>query len=121
MLANHPPIAVETAEPTVPFDDPDCRYVALPDTMRTFAPPVVQDWRQHPKGQAVLAQLAAGLVASPGGMGATVIDLFDHDLDTREFIGQLLGEGEISILADRPGERLTVSEAVFAGVWRVKH
>ncbi len=120
MLANHPPIAVETAEPTVPFDDPDCRYVALPDTMRTFVSPAVPDWRQHPKGQAVLAQLAAGLTASRGGMGTTVIDLLDDDLDTREFVGQILGEGEISILADRPGERLTISEAVFAGVWRVK-
>ena len=121
MLDNHPPIAVETAEPVSPFDDPECRYVAMPEAMRTFVPPPVGDWRQNPKGKAILSQLAVGLESSHQGKESTTVSLFGHELDTCQFIEQILGEGEISILADKPGERLTISEAVFAGVWRVKH
>jgi hydrogenase-1 operon protein HyaF len=120
MLDNHTPIATETAAPVSPFDDPECRYVALPETMQTFAPPPVPDWLHNPKGRAVLAQLAEGLSASHVGREATVIDLLAEELETRDFIGQLLGEGEISLLADKPGQRLTISEAVFAGVWRIR-
>ncbi len=116
MLDTHAPIAVETAEPVSPFDDPECRYVAMPENMRTFASPILGDWRQNPEGRAVLSQLAASL----GNGEATVIDLSRHDLDTRDFIGQILGEGELSILADKPGERLIVNEAVFTGVWRIR-
>ena len=119
MLDKHPTIATETAEPVSPFDDPECLYVALPEAMRTFVPPSLGDWRQIPEGKAVLSQWATGLDASKG-MEPTVIDLSVYALDTRQFIEQILGEGEISILADKPGERLTISEAVFAGVWRVK-
>lgn len=99
MLDTHAPIAVETAEPVSPFDDPECRYVAMPENMRTFASPILGDWRQNPEGRAVLSQLAASL----GNGEATVIDLSRHDLDTRDFIGQILGE-----------------EAVFTGVWRIR-
>jgi hydrogenase-1 operon protein HyaF len=53
-------------------------------------------------------------------MESTVIDLSLYDLDTRNFIEQILGEGELSILADKPGERLIINEAVFTGVWRVR-
>ncbi len=120
MLDNHTPIAVETAESVSPFDDPECRYVAMPEAMRTFAPPLVQDWRQNPEGRTVLSQLAAGVGDSLNGLGSTVIDLSPYGLDTRNFIEQILGEGEISILADRPGQRLTISESVFTGVWRIK-
>ncbi len=120
MLDKHPPIAIETAEPVSPFDDPEFLYVALPEAMRTYAPPLVGDWRHNLEGKAVLSQLATGLDASKG-TEPTVIDLSGYALDTRQFIEQILGEGEISILADKPGERLNISEAVFAGVWRVKH
>ena len=121
MLDNHPPIAVKPADPVRPFDDPECVYVAMPEAMRTFVPPPVGDWRQNPKGKAILSQLAVGLESSHQGKESTTISLSGHELDTCQFIEQILGEGEISILADKPGERLTISEAVFAGVWRVKH
>lgn len=120
MLDNHPPIAFEPAEPVSPFDDPDFRYVAMPETMRTFAVPPVLDWRQNPKGKAVLAQLSIGLDTSRRGIGSTVVDLSHYGLETSEFVGQILGHGEISILADKPGQRLNISEAVFTGVWRIK-
>ena len=121
MLDNHPPIAVKPADPVRPFDDPECLYVALPEAMRTFVPPPVRDWRHNPKGKTILSQLAVGLESSHHGRGSTTVSLSGHEPDTCQFIEQILGEGEISILADKPGERLTISEAVFAGVWRVKH
>jgi hydrogenase-1 operon protein HyaF len=120
MLFNHPPIAIETAEPVSPFDDPECLYVALPETMSTFVPPSMQDWRHNPKVGTILSALLDGLKAKPVGVESTVIDLTDYDTDTCELIGQILGEGEISILVDRPKRRLIISESVFAGVWRVK-
>ena len=121
MLDKHPPIAVKPADPVRPFDDPECLYVALPEAMRTFAPPSVRDWRQNPEGKAILSQLVVGLESSHHGKESTTVSLSGHEPDTCQFIEQILGEGEISILADKPGERLTISEAVFAGVWRVKH
>ena len=121
MLFNHPPIAIETAEPVSPFDDPECLYVALPETMSTYVPPSVQDWRHNPKVGTILSALLDGLKTKPVGVESTVIDLTEYDTDTRDLIGQILGEGEISILADRPTRRLIISESVFAGVWRVKH
>lgn len=120
MLDNHAPIVVETATPVSLFDDPECRYVAMPENMRTFVPPSVQDWRHNSKGRAVLSQLAAGLAARLKGMESTVIDLSHYALDTRNFIEQILGEGEISVFADKLGDRLSISEAVFTGVWRVR-
>ena len=121
MLDKHAPIAVEIAEPVSPFDDPECRYVAMPEAMRTYAPPLLaQDWRQNPQGRAVLSQLAAGVADSLNGKEAAIIDLSSYDAETRSFVEQILGEGELSILADRPGERLIVNEAVFTGVWRVR-
>lgn len=115
MLEKHAPIAVETAEPVSPFDDPECRYVAMPEAMRTFVPPSVRDWRYNPKASAVLSQLAASLKAREPAR----IDWSD-DGEARKFLGEILGEGEISILADRPGARLSIGETVFAGVWRVR-
>ena len=119
-LAKHPAIAVETAERISPFDDPECLYIPLPETMRTFEPPQVGDWQQNPQVKQVLAQLVAGLTASDGGIESANIDLSEYDSATRELLGQLLGEGEISILADRAVEYFTVKEAVFTGVWRIK-
>ena len=119
-LAKHPSIAVETAEPISPFDDPECLYVPLPETMRTFEPPVVGGWQQNPQVKQVLEQIAAGLSASQSGIESAIIDLSEYDLATRELLGQILGEGEISILADRAAEYFTVNEAVFTGVWRIK-
>jgi len=121
MLDKHAPIALETAAPTTPFDDPECLYVALPDTMRTFAAPSVHGWGEIPQGQTLFSRLAEGLAASQQGLDAPIIDLSVYAPDTRNFIDQVLGEGEISILADAVGGRLSISEAVFTGVWRVRH
>lgn len=115
MLDKHTPIALETAEPISPFDDPECRYVAMPQAMRTFVPPMARDRRRNPDAIALLSRLTASLKAGE----PTQIDL-PNDRETRDFLDEILGEGEISILADQPGQRLSISEAVFAGVWRVR-
>jgi len=121
MLDKHAALALEAAVPVTPFDDPECLYVALPETMRTFAPPSLHGWGEIPEGKQLLTRLAEGLASSRQGGDAAVIDLSAYEADTRTFADQVLGEGEISILADAPGGRLIVNEAVFTGVWRVRH
>jgi hydrogenase-1 operon protein HyaF len=121
MLDKHAPLAVETAAPTVPFDDPECQYVALPETMKTFVAPSLHAWGEIPEGRVLLARLAENLAAQRQGQAAPPIDLMAYTADIREFVGQVLGEGEISILADSADGRLGINEAVFTGVWRIRH
>ncbi|MDD5035187.1 MAG: hydrogenase expression/formation protein [Methylococcaceae bacterium] len=120
MLDQHALIAVETAPPVSPFDDPECQYLAMPQSMRTFAAPSAQDWGRIPGARELLTRLADGLSSSCHGMGPTLIDLAPFDEDIRHFMDQLLGEGEISVLADAPSQRLNIVEAVYTGVWRVR-
>ena len=121
MLDKHTPIATEIAEPISPFDDPECLYVPMPEGMRTFSSPSLHDWRQVPRGKTLLSRLANGLNTSLKAQESEVIDLSDYPLDTQNFVEQVLGEGEISILADAVGERLNIAESVFTGVWVVKY
>jgi hydrogenase-1 operon protein HyaF len=121
MLDKHTPIAVETATPTIPFDDPECLYVALPESMLTYAPPSVHGWGEIPDGKVLLARLAESLAASRNSLEAPIIDLSGFVADIKNFIDQVLGHGEISILADAAAGRLSINESVFTGVWRVRH
>lgn len=116
MLDSHAPIITETAPPMSPFDDPECAYLAMPDAMRTFSAPSLHGTLDNAQGRAILQQLADSLKTSQ----TATIDLCQHTTETCGFVEQILGEGEISILADRPSERLLINEAVFAGVWRVR-
>lgn len=120
MLNKHPLIVGEIAESISPFDDPECRYMPLPETMQAFVAPSLHDWRQNPWGKALLGLLVDGLAASLRGEAAPCIDLSAYDASTRNFVDQVLGEGEISVLADSPPARLSIHESVFAGVWRVR-
>jgi len=121
MLDKHTPIAAIPAQPVSPFDDPECTYVALPEGMRTFSAPSLHDWRQVPGASDLLNLLADGLDACVKGQQPPVIDLSGHSPEARNFVEQVLGEGEISVLADATDEKLNIVESVFTGVWVVKH
>ncbi|WNV05663.1 hydrogenase expression/formation protein [Candidatus Methylospira mobilis] len=120
MLDKHLEIASDCAEPISPYDDPDCRYVAMPEAMHTFAAPSLYDVSVEGDGRHILAQLKQGLVNCLNGVGSTPVDLSPHDAATVKFTRELLGTGEISILADRSGQSVMVDEAVFTGVWHVQ-
>jgi len=121
MLDKHYPIAAKIAEPISPFDDPECQYVAMPEGMRTFSAPSLHNWAHVPQARPIFTQLSDSLAANLKGTELPTIDLFGYDLDSRNFIGEVLGEGEISILADRLAERLNITETVFTGIWVAKY
>lgn len=120
MLDKHFEIATEVAAPVSPYDDPDCRYVAMPEAMHTFVAPSVYDISAEAESRQVLALLKQGLAACLNGAESKPVDLLQHDAATLKFVRELLGTGEISILADFSERRLMVDEAVFTGVWHVQ-
>jgi hydrogenase-1 operon protein HyaF len=117
MLNEHSRIAIENAPFVSPFDDPECQYFALPETMQTFVAPSIVDWRDNPEGKAILQQLVDSLRIGE----SIVINLQSLASHTRQFIAEVLGEGEISVLADKADQRLVIREAVFAGVWQIQN
>ena len=120
MLDKHLEIASDCAAPVSPYDDPDCSYVAMPEAMHTFAAPSLYDIAADAGGCQVLAQLKNGLTGCLNGAGNNSVDLLQYDAPTVKFTRELLGTGEISILADLPDRRVMVDEAVFTGVWQVR-
>jgi hydrogenase-1 operon protein HyaF len=120
MLDKHLEIASDCAAPVSPYDDPDCRYVPMPEAMQTFAAPSIYDIAADAGGCRVLAQLKDGIAGCLSGAGNKQIDLLQYNPATVKFTRELLGTGEISILADLPGRRVMVDEAVFTGVWHVQ-
>lgn len=116
MLDRHLGVSVEPAEVSVPFDDPECSFTAMPQSVWTFVPPPRLDLRDSPSVGAILSRLTANLKAG----GTAIVALPDDDPKTRATVEEILGAGESRILADRCGERLIAEEAVFAGVWKIK-
>lgn len=117
MAYRHIPIALETASPVSPFDDPECQYLAMPQAMATFTPPSLGDWRPDPEGLAVLRRLAENLADCRAGQAVQPLDLATAGLDTRRFLDQVLGLGENTILLEGEGSPVRIHETVFAGVW----
>lgn len=113
-------IAIQPAALVSPFDDPECAYLAMPDGMQTFRAPCLQDdWQgeEAAAGRALLQQIAASLA---GGQPQGQWPLQALDADSRRFIGEVLGRGEISIRIAAPPLRLEVEESVFAGLWQIR-
>jgi hydrogenase-1 operon protein HyaF len=120
MLDKHLEIASDIAAPVSPYDDPDCLYMAMPEAMHTFSAPSIYDLAADAGGCQLLAQLKDGLIGCLSGADNNQVDLLQYDAATVKFTRELLGTGEISILADLPDRRVMVDEAVFTGVWHVR-
>jgi hydrogenase-1 operon protein HyaF len=96
-------------------DGVELDYMEMPKSMRTYAMPAVPEPDEVEDIAAALAiltevrdRLAAGIAAS--------FDLGGLDWQNRAFVDQILGEGEVSIVA---GAAVQAQESVLAGVWRV--
>ncbi len=104
--------------------DPDGEildYMEMPREMVTFDLPIApepEDTAGMELGKAKLNELAAVLSSYKIGQPATVLDLTDMEPQDVGLINQIMGEGEVSMVA---GNNIQVQEAVFAGVWRVLH
>jgi hydrogenase-1 operon protein HyaF len=92
----------------------------MPKGMRTYAMPEMPEADEAQIYRAALAKLhevLAALRAAPPAGHTIEIELTPLDTPNREFISQLLGEGEVSIIA---GANIQAQEAVLAGVWRLQ-
>ncbi len=100
-------------------DGDELSYMEMPKGMRTYSMPAVPEKEEAEAFRAALAKLEEVLcvlrTAPPPG---TTLEIGLNALDkpNRDLIGQLLGEGEVSIIA---GASIQAQEAVLAGVWRI--
>ncbi len=97
-------------------DGVELDYPAMPEEMTTYRMPrISQDLNGADLAQAkaVLQQVERDLASYPATR--KTVDLIGLNSTNRQFIDELLGEGEVSIIC---GGGLKIQEAVLAGVWR---
>lgn len=100
-------------------EDGSLEYMEMPDNMRVYSMPQIPERDEIDGVEAAIALLGEMKAAMDGfriGEPARVFDLAGLDAANRRLIDQVLGEGEVSIIA---GERVQAQESVLAGVWRV--
>lgn len=96
-------------------DGAELVYMEMPKAMRTYSMPAVPEPEEVEDVGAALAVLAEVRDALAAGQPAR-FDLTALDGANRAFIDQILGEGEVSVVA---GATIQAQESVLAGVWRV--
>jgi hydrogenase-1 operon protein HyaF len=100
-------------------DAGDFAFMEMPKGMHAYTAPEMPEPDEAKAFRPALEKLEAVLSAlrSAPGSGASVeIDLGDLDEANRAFMDQMLGEGEVSIIA---GSAIQAQEAILAGVWRI--
>lgn len=100
-------------------DGAELSYMEMPQGMQTYSMPAVPEKRETEALGPALARLdevLAALRSAPPAGETIAISLDDLDRPNRDFISQLLGEGEVSIIG---GASLQAQESVLAGVWRI--
>lgn len=94
-------------------------YMEMPEGMSVFSTPELPEPEEAEGLQEALTRLTEvkeGLESCRIESPAQSFDLMDLDQKNREFVDQMLGEGEVSIIA---GACIQAQESVLAGVWRV--
>jgi hydrogenase-1 operon protein HyaF len=95
-------------------------YLQMPQEMATYSMPRIStDLNPADLAQAknILQQLEQDLIVFPSA--SEPIDLATLDQPSRQFINELLGEGEVSLICS--GERNSrIQESALAGVWRLQ-
>ena len=100
-------------------DGAELAYMEMPKAMRIYSAPEAPEKEEAEAFLPALAKLDEVLDAlralPPAG---TTVEIALNALDTanRDFISQVLGEGEVSIVA---GAKVQAQEAVMAGIWRI--
>ena len=96
-------------------DGAELSYMEMPKGMRTYAMPAVPEPDEVEDIGSALALLAKVRDALAEGRNAS-FDLGGLDTQNRSFVDQVLGDGEVSIVA---GSSIQAQESVLAGLWRV--
>jgi hydrogenase-1 operon protein HyaF len=95
-------------------------YMQMPSSMSVFSAPSLpepEDAEARDAGKAALQEALCALESMTNGEQAAAIDITHLDGANRKFIDQVLGEGEVSVVA---GATHQAQESVLAGVWRVQ-
>lgn len=95
-------------------------YMEMPEGMMTFVRPAVPEPEEAvgvEAAKAVLEDVLLALRAFKPGKLASSFDLGRLDAANLAFIDQVLGSGEVSIVA---GADVQIQESVMAGIWRVR-
>lgn len=122
-MAEFPDIPVIGIGPGSQEDGAGLEYMVMPGDMRTYQPPPLPEPElaaQHGPALRVLEAVATALERHPTGEPVQCIDLDGLAASDRNFLGQCLGEGEVSVIRDTH-PRIRAQESVWAGVWRVQH
>ena len=119
------PIPVVGVGPGSQIEEEVLNYMAMPQGMETFRPPVLPEPQEiaaragaHMALRAALVELGELLQGGPNRS----VDLNHLSVPDRTLINQVLGEGEVSAIVKAATDgrvELVVQESVFAGVWRV--
>jgi hydrogenase-1 operon protein HyaF len=103
-----------------PEQDGTLSYMQMPSGMAVFSVPSLPEPEDAVGRDAGMAALHAALRALEGsreGDPAVAIDITHLDATNRAFVDQVLGEGEVSVVA---GATHQAQESVLAGLWRVR-
>jgi hydrogenase-1 operon protein HyaF len=102
-----------------PGGEAECPAPPLPDGMRTFSPPVLHGWNRKDgeTGRVLLSRIAERLGS---GVPEGRWDLRELDADSRRFVAEVLGRGEITVRVAAPDVRVDMEESVFAGLWQIR-
>lgn len=101
-------------------DGVDLDYLQMPQEMATYSMPQVSaelNAADLAQAKNVLRQLQQNLAAFPSASGPN--DLTALDQPNRQFINELLGEGEVSMICSG-AQDIRIQESVLAGVWRLQ-
>ena len=92
-------------------------YMHMPSGMTTFSVPHLPESDEAEGFEAGKSALEAVLEVLKGEDHGTTIDLGGLDAANLDFVNQVLGEGEVSVI---DGALAQAQESVLAGVWRVR-
>lgn len=119
-FATVPPIGYGAG--SQPGEDADgLAYLAMPSGMRIYEAhlPEVGDPARLAPALATLEAIRIALAQwTPNG--STTVPLDALDTENRALVDETLGEGEVAIVVEAPGERIEIQEASCAGVWRLR-
>lgn len=101
-------------------DGVELEYLPMPEEMATYRMPQISaglNAADLTQAKAVLQQLQQDLAAFPAA--SKTQDLTGLDAANREFIDEMLGEGEVGMICSGEPD-IRIQESVLAGVWRLQ-
>lgn len=101
-------------------DGVELEYLPMPEEMATYRMPRISadlNAADLTQAKAVLQQLQRDLAAFPAA--SKTQDLTGLDAANREFIDEMLGEGEVGMICSGKAD-IRIQESVLAGVWRLQ-